>query len=511
MTNVSILFPGKNKTEYSEKIEPPDFFIDLNLDQVVDAITSPKPEYNLKPIFYSPLMDIHAIMFRQEIFRDLEDDNILGCLKQFAQKMILAHRYFVLSGKLYYKYHKEGWLLEAAYEYCCAVIDLSNQLNKLTFSSQGLRGIKQYLAKYTVNPLFLTLFTTIKNIKAELEKIQYSVIIKGRYVYVRKYENEVDYSIEVKHTFEKFRQGKTSDYRVDLVIPSGMNHIEAQILDFVSKLNPDVFNKLDYFYLENTSFFDNTIIAFDREIQFFISYIDFMEKIRTKGLKFCFPAIISSDKKIHANNSYDLALANKYLYQGTEVVTNDFYLEGKERIIVVSGPNQGGKTTFARMFGQIHYLASLGCPIPGTDAQVFLYDNIFTHFEKEEDIRNLRGKLQDDLIRVHTIINMATSRSIVIMNEIFTSTALKDAIFLSKEIINKIIKLDALCVCVSFIDELSIMSEQTVSMVSSIVAENPNLRSFKILRKPADGLLHAIRIAEKHGLTYDAILGRIQE
>jgi DNA mismatch repair ATPase MutS len=177
---------------------------------------------------------------------------------------------------------------------------------------------------------------------------------------------------------------------------------------------------------------------------------------------------------------------------------------------VVSGPNQGGKTTFARLFGQLHYLACIGCRVPAGSAELFLFDRLFTLFEKQERPGDLRGKLQDDLLRARGILEGASERSLVLINEIFSSTTAADAAFLGQKILGRIIELDALCVCVTFIYELTQMGETIVSMMSCVDPDDPSRRTFKVLRKPPDRLSYALSIARKHRLTYASVKERIR-
>jgi DNA mismatch repair protein MutS len=510
MTFQSILFTQTEGRITKETPQVPEFFVDLNLDQIIDAITASKEEYNLKPFFHTSLHDIQTIHYRHAIFRDLQNDLLFKHITSFARKMRATREHLAQGAKLYHYYQKCRWFLEAVEIYCDTIACLAQDLSPVALQSPGFMTFRDYLTSYAQSERFTSLQTETKALKAALSTVKYSVLIKGCGFKVRKYEEETDYSSNVEETFAKFKQGAVKNYAVKFPSSLGMNSVEEKVLDFVALLYPEIFLRLDSFCKNNHNYLDPTIGLFDREIQFYISFLEYIERFKRAGLSFCYPQVSTTDKEVYDYQCFDLALADKLRREESPIVCNDFYLKDQERIFVVSGPNQGGKTTFARTFGQLHYLGSIGCLVPGRDAKLFLFDRLFTHFEKEENIKNLRGKLEDDLFRIHGILQQITSQSIVIMNESFTSTTLRDAIFISKRVLEKIIHFDLLCVCVTFIDELASLSETTVSMVSTVVPKNPASRTYKIERRPADGLSYAISIAEKYQLTYSSLKERLQ-
>lgn len=505
----SILFPASHSAETSESDEAPAFFHDLNLDKVVEAVTDGWAEYGLSPLFYTPPGDLRTVAYRQGVMKDLEQQALMDAVQAFCSRMRQMRDILPDPDGSYYSHEKERRILDAAAVYCRTVSELSEHLCSLNLASHGMRAFRSYLANYVRSPRYQLLASETESLLSRLSSIHYCLVIKNSDVTVRSYDSEEDYSAVVERVFAKFRQPGAKDYRARNTDLAGMNHIQALVVDQLARLYPEVFGAMADFSVKWADYPDEAISRFDREVHFYVAYLTHAARLRQAGLSFCYPRLSRVSKEIEVRDSFDLALAAELLKAGTTVVTNDVFLRGPERVLVVSGPNQGGKTTFARMFGQLHYLARLGCPIPGTEARLFFFDRIFTHFEKEEDIETLRGKLADDLVRIREILDQATTNSIVIMNEIFSSTTLKDALYLGKQVLTRLCDLDALGVCVTFLEELASMNDKTVSVVSTVDPADPSVRTYKLVRKPADGLAYALAIARKHRVTYDWLRRRL--
>ncbi len=503
---VSVLF--SRPIEASERPEP-SFFSDLNLDQVFTEVALGRGQYDLTPFFRLPLHEPAAVEYRHAVLRDLEDEATSTAVAEFAQRMGRVREDLAQARKLRYRYQKESWFLDAARGYCAAVRALAAGLSEADLASRGLTAFREYLCDYAGSAAFTGLAAAAGEVAGALDGVRYCVNIKGNRVTVSRYEGEADFSADVVATFAKFARGAVKDYRGRFRNWPEMDHVEEQIADRVARLFPDVFAALDGFCERHAGFLDDTVGAFDREVQFYLAYLEFIAPMKAAGLKFCYPRVSAADKETVAEAAFDLALAAKLSPRFAAVVANDFQLSGPERIFVVTGPNHGGKTTFARMLGQLHYLASLGYPVPARHARLFLPDQIFTHFEREEDLATLRGKLEDELVRIRDVLDRATGSSLLVMNESFASTTLRDAVFIGERVLAAMTELGLLGVYVTFVDELASLNEVCVSMVGTVVPDNPAERTFKIVRRPADGLAYATAIARKYGLTYPQLKERV--
>lgn len=489
----------------------PECFADLHLDQIITAVTAGSGDSDIANIYHAPLHDLRTVHYRQQVFHDLDDERTRSAIQKFVDGMRAMRGRLNVARNAWHRLQRQGWLIAAIETYCHTMELLRDDFAHIQAHSMGLRAFTEHVAGYVNGELFTALAAETEAMRDQLHKVRYMVHIEGLQVHVEKFDEQTDYSSAIAERFERFATEVNKDYRVALPEFNDMNHVEEQILECVAKLHPEAFGLLDRFCQHHEHFIEPGIARFEHEIHFYLSYLAFIGRLTAAGLTFCYPDLTDEPGVADVGDAFDLALAISTVQDHNRPVTNDFYLSRSERIFVVTGPNQGGKTTFARMIGQCAYLASVGCPIPARSARLTLPDQIFTHFERQEDLSTLHGKLDNELVRIHDILSCATDSSLIIMNESFSSTTVNDALLIGREVIERIIALRCVAVYVSFLDELSTLDAVCVSMVGEVARDDPTQRTYKFSRRPADGLAYAAALADKYGLGYDVLGRRISQ
>ena len=505
----SILFMHPDADTGIDGLTAPECFADLYLDQIVNDVVRGNADEHLDRYFYRPLHEISAVTYRHDVFRDLERDDVRAPIEAFVGGMRTMRQRLDRAGRLWHRLQRQGWFVSAVEAFCDAAVMLRDELGRTTLSSHGLREFVDYLASYVDGDRFRMLVAEIGDMQAELRNIRYVVHIDGLKVHVDRYDGQPDYSLDIAATFERFASQTAKDYHVRMKDFPEMNHVEEQVLQCVAKLYPEQFKRLEAFCTQHRNYLDTTIARFDREVNFYLSYLTFTRRFTDAGLRFSYPSITHDQGSIFAADAFDLALAATAVRDGNTVVCNDFRLERGERVFVITGPNQGGKTTLARTIGQLAYLATLGCPVPASGATLTLPDDIYTHFERQETLATLHGKLDNELVRIHDILSRATPASIIVMNESFASTTVDDSLQIGAEVLERIIALGCVAVYVTFLDELASLHRACVSMVAEVEHDDPTKRTFKFTRRPADGLAYAAALADKYGLARDVLVRRI--
>jgi len=112
-------------------------------------------------------------------------------------------------------------------------------------------------------------------------------------------------------------------------------------------------------------------------------------------------------------------------------IANDVSLDDTRRLLVITGPNMGGKSTYMRQTALIVILAHIGCFVPATKLRVGPVDRIFTRIGASDDLAGGRSTFMVEMTETATILNNATEHSLVLMDEIGRGTSTFDGLSLA--------------------------------------------------------------------------------
>ena len=515
----SVLFPTEESAKRPRNQREPDCFSDLQLDRILKAVLPDYADFHLEEYFYTPLTDPETVRYRQEVMEELEEPEKRAAVEEIIRRIpetraILEEtRPKLLKGglltgeKLTDNYLEMGRFLDTLVSYLDAVNDLNGILQKLNLRSAGLRKLSAYLTDYCSSEQLRDMTAWRQRIRENLKHIRFNMLVKPLSIRVTPYEGQEDYAERITALFSRFRQEEARIFLRPMEEKPRSERIENQVLKMVSKLYPAEFKDLRDFVAAYIDITDDTVLDFIREVQFYFAWLDMMKTMKEIGFRFCWPELRGREEECFAVDSYDLSLAIRTL---KPVVPNDFSLTPPEQILVVTGPNQGGKSTFARAFGQVFYLASLGVSVPARQAALPLCDQVLTHFERGEDQKLKSGKLEEDVLRLKGLLDRSTKDSVFVVNEIYSSTTLKDALTLGGHMIDAITSKAGSAVVVTFMEELSEYGPQTVSMVSGVSDDAEQTRTYQVRRRKADGVAFARLLAGKYGLTKEQLKGRLR-
>jgi hypothetical protein len=168
------------------------------------------------------------------------------------------------------------------------------------------------------------------------------------------------------------------------------------------------------------------------ELAFYLGCLNLHERLEQKGEPACFPEPVAEDQlALTTSGLYDVCLT---LHVQDRVVGNQLDADGKS-LVMITGANQGGKSTLLRSLGLAHLMMQAGMFVGARSFRASICAGVFTHYKREEDASMEGGKLDEELSRMSQIAGQIAPRSILLCNESFASTNEREGSEIARQVI----------------------------------------------------------------------------
>ena len=185
-------------------------------------------------------------------------------------------------------------------------------------------------------------------------------------------------------------------------------------------------------------------------------------------------------------------------------VSNNLYLDDQENILLITGPNMGGKSTYMRQTALIVIMAQIGCYVPASSCQIPVFDKIFTRIGASDDILSGQSTFMVEMNEANRALQQATDHSLILFDEIGRGTSTYDGMSLAQAMIEYIASvIHAKTLFSTHYHELTALTDSVgcVRNVHAAVKEEDNQVTFlyKIKKGPAQQS-YGINVARLAGL-----------
>jgi len=522
---------------------------DLGLDEIITAF-APESEYRreILPLFYRLPRDPHIISYRQEVLADLLANPEMA--EKFNSLLPVINSLFEYS----HRSKKEmTWLHEVVgrAEELQNMIDCFEGMGQIlavvgdTIRSEGLRSLREEIHKARSDPRYQSLVKELPAILAKLQSNASITIGVNLDTSLRPIQATL-LSINEKPFSDQSLLNRLFGIRTDQAGIAPLHSVPAKVANLDGPIDPlmvplfaDLAKILEktaipiadqlnqYADLYGTLFTD-----LRQALIFYLGAVRFIKRLEKENLPMCQPKIVDEEeRKCELHDSYNVHLALRHAGTGNgtgaAIVKNDIFIGPAGRIIVLTGPNGGGKTTYLQGVGVVHILAQLGCHVPGKQAIVSPLDHLFTHFPLEEKPESDTGRFGEEAIRLNKIFEEISRYSLVLLNESFSSTSFSESLYLAQDILRLLRRIGVRAIfsthlleLANNIDELNASvpgDSKIISVVSSplngaLQTDETEVQSmYRLEIRPPLGRSYAREVAARYGISYRQLEGVLSE
>ena len=520
---------------------PQDYTTNLELEQLARLI-SPEYSTNIMRVFGQLSTDPETLNYRLDILEDFLNVPALEAVlyenihKLYinehvnVQKLGLADSFYALNQRL----ESLKTFIECitkCHEFC--------DKNRDKFNSAALKGLTDYFASVYNSDYFdevkretdeclrilakgvksVTVGINFDDMMRPIEAMLLSVSTdaikkKGRFDWLFSRVGDTGRAIGKTHSL----------YNEN----GGVNDLEAPLFRELKEINSEYISHLDTAVRAYFKKSTEDILTFESQMSFYIGAKRIVEAVRARGLDMCRPKYLPmEDRKMNAKGIFDLSFYIQMVGSDPmgslkdKIITNECRFDDDGRFFVLTGANNGGKTTYTRAVGIIQVFAQAGIYVPCSECEISPVDYIYTHFPKEEEVGLNTSRFTQECKQFKETVDTATRHSLLLLNESIQSTTPTECVYIATEL-TKIFR----CVGVRGIyathllelaKSLDRLNEEVegdtklVSIVTTVDRTADNRRLYRIERAEPQEFGYARTIYEKFGVSFEEVKRRQAE